>query len=65
MTIQCKRCENNKEFITKLNKYSIYEVINNELEYQKDETIEEKFQLYCRECSEELTKISIKNSTGA
>lgn len=65
MPIKCKRCENNKEFITKPNKYTIYKVIDNKLEYQKDEYTEEKLKLYCRECSEELTKIPVKNSTGA
>ena len=55
MAIMCKHCGNDKEFITQPNQYTIYKVINGELEYQKTELINEKCKLYCRECSTELT----------
>ena len=53
MILGCKYCNNN-EFVTIQNHYEIYKVVNGKLEYQKSETIDEKFKLYCRECSEEF-----------
>ena len=54
MKIKCSYCGNNKEFITQPNKYDIYEIIDNQLQYQNSENTNEEFKLYCRECSKEL-----------
>ena len=62
MTIQCRQCGNNREFITQLNQYSVYKVVRKQLEYQKNETIDGKIKLYCRDCAEELTEVSAHNT---
>jgi len=42
------------EFITELNSYDIYNIVNNKLEFIKSEIIDNEIKLYCRNCSEEL-----------
>ena len=54
MKIKCNHCDNDKEFITQPNRYEIYCVVNDELQYQTEETTHEALRLYCRECSEQL-----------
>ena len=51
--IKCKHC-GGKEFISKPNQYDVYVADEDDLELQKSEIVDEKIQLYCRECSEEL-----------
>lgn len=42
------------EFITKPNKYDIYKIIDGKPELQNSELINEKIELFCRECSKKL-----------
>jgi hypothetical protein len=42
------------EFITKPNRYDVYEIINGQLELVSSETTDDELILYCRECGEEL-----------
>lgn len=54
MSLKCEHCGNDREFITEPNSYEVYEVIDNQLEYRRNEIIDEDLKLYCRDCSEEL-----------
>ena len=54
MEIQCKHCGNKDEFITQANSYEIYKIIDEKIQYQKNQIIDGEFKLYCRECSEEF-----------
>ncbi len=58
----CQNCDNDDEFITQPNKYEVYKIVNNKLEYQNTEIIGEKINLYCRECSAELVGVSLNES---
>ena len=49
MESKCKVCGCD-EFITNPNKYDIYKIINGKLEFQRSELIEDKIELFCREC---------------
>ena len=42
------------EFISKPNRYDIYEIIENELILSDSPFIEDEIKLYCRECGDEL-----------
>jgi len=42
------------EYITDLNSYDIYEIIDGKLEFQRSELINDKIKFYCRECGEEF-----------
>ena len=50
---QVCECGSN-EFITKPNAYDIYKLVDGKVEFEKHEFIEDKFVLYCRNCSKEL-----------
>lgn len=52
-SLVCKSC-GSTEFITQPNKYDIYNVIDNELQYVKTEDIDEPDVFYCRDCGEIL-----------
>mgnify|MGYP006874344452 FL=1 len=52
-SLKCKYC-GCTEFITQLNKYDVYEVIDNKLEYITTESIDEPDEFYCRDCGELL-----------
>jgi hypothetical protein len=51
--IACKNC-GGQEFITALNAYDIYEVMNKKLVRTKTEFTDDEFALFCRDCSEKL-----------
>jgi hypothetical protein len=51
--IECKNC-GSQEFITALNAYDIYEVIDKKLIKVKTECTDDEFELFCRDCSEKL-----------
>jgi hypothetical protein len=51
--IACKNC-GNQEFITSLNAYDIYEVIDKKLVKTETEFTDDEFELFCRDCSEKL-----------
>jgi hypothetical protein len=51
--IACKKC-GSQEFITALNAYDIYEVIDKKLIKVDTEYTDDEFELFCRECSEKL-----------
>ena len=42
------------EFITDLNSYDVYEFVGTKLGYIKTELIDDKINLYCRDCGEIL-----------
>jgi len=42
------------EFITELNQYDVYELINGNLEFQRSEDVEDEIKIYCRECGKEF-----------
>ncbi len=48
---ECK-CSSN-EFITQLNSYDLYQVVDGKLKFQKSEIINEKTKFFCRECGTE------------
>jgi len=50
-----KSCEcGSTEFITELNSYDVYELINGKLEFQHSEIIDDEINFFCRNCSKEL-----------
>lgn len=51
---KCNRC-GTKEFVTKPNWYEVYEIIEGQLCYIKKELIDEKFEIYCRNCSAKIS----------
>lgn len=53
MEIKCNAC-GSQEFVTKPNRYDIYEVINNKLVLSKSVFIEDEIKLFCRECGKDL-----------
>lgn len=53
MEYKCKSC-GCTEFISQLNKYDVFEVIDNTIVLVDSEQIEDKLILYCRDCSEEI-----------
>ncbi len=57
--IACKSC-GNQEFITALNAYDVYEVIDKKLIKVETEHTDDEFKLFCRECSEELNTSELK-----
>jgi len=56
MQNKCKVCGCN-EFITNPNKYDTYKIINGKLEFQRSELIDDKIELFCRECSRKLDSL--------
>ncbi len=56
MQSKCKVCGCD-EFITNPNKYDIYKIINGKLEFQRSELIDDKIELFCRECSLKLDSL--------
>jgi hypothetical protein len=62
MINQSPVCEcGSDEFITNLNAYDVYEVIDGKLSFVKQEHIEEKDLLYCRACGKEYTEPVLEN----
>lgn len=51
--LKCKYC-GCTEFITQPNKYDVYEVVENKLEYISTENIDDSDVFYCRDCGEIL-----------
>jgi len=50
-----KHCDcGSTEFITDLNSYDIYEIIDGELTFMHTEFIDNEEKYYCRKCGEEL-----------
>jgi len=50
-----QKCEcGSDEFITQLNSYDLYKLLNNKLEFQGSICIDEEIRLYCRECGREI-----------
>lgn len=49
---KCKNCGCD-EFITKPNKYDVYQFIDGKLEQIKSEMTNDEFKLYCRNCAKE------------
>jgi len=49
----CNNC-GSKEFITNPIWYEVYEIIDGQLSYIKKELIDEKIDIYCRNCSTKL-----------
>jgi hypothetical protein len=52
MAPDCPNCGCD-EFITRLNSYDVYRIVDGKPEYQRSETTDEE-ELYCRECGEKL-----------
>lgn len=50
---KCKTC-GCAEFITKPNQYDIYKVIKGKVIFERTESVNEDFELFCRDCSEKL-----------
>ena len=42
------------EFVSKPNRYDIYQIINGKLELSESPFMPDEIKLFCRECSEEL-----------
>ena len=49
----CQSCGND-EFTSQPNSYDVFKLEKNKLVLQSSEAIDDKLELYCRECSEEL-----------
>lgn len=49
----CSKC-GCEEFITNLNRYDIYKSINGKLIFEKSENVDEKTNLFCRDCSAKI-----------
>lgn len=52
-SVQCKECDCN-EFVTKPNRYDVYESNESGLTMIRSEHTQEEDQLYCRNCSNPL-----------
>ncbi len=54
-TNKVKPCScGSNEFVSKPNRYDIYQVVDNRLELTSSLIAEEEIKLFCRECGEEL-----------
>lgn len=49
----CNNC-GCKEFITKPNRYDVFESKNGKIIFKKSENVDEKVILFCRDCSEKI-----------
>jgi hypothetical protein len=53
MEYKCKEC-GCEEFVSQPDQYSIFENKNGILVFKKSELVNDKLELFCRECSEKL-----------
>jgi hypothetical protein len=50
-----KSCEcGSTEFVSNLNSYDIFELVDGKLEFQRSEFIDDKKEIFCRECGKKL-----------
>ncbi len=63
MNLKCKNC-GSYEFISKPNRYDVFKSDGKKIQFQRSELINEKLDLYCRNCSEkiEINKNYVKYS---
>lgn len=50
---KCLKCGCD-EFITQLNRYDVFEAEGKKLVFKNTEWVDEKIELFCRDCSEKL-----------
>jgi hypothetical protein len=50
-----KSCEcGSTEFVSNLNSYDVFELVDGKLEFQRSELIEKGKEIFCRECGKKL-----------
>jgi len=42
------------EFVSNLNSYDVFELVDGKLEFQRKENIDNKEEIFCRECGKKL-----------